>query len=632
MSDVGKMGIKSKSIVWALCGVTLGALSGCNFADSGAQPVAGQGCVNEGSSATGLVCRNGSWEVSDQPLDMTPDANTQDGDMIVADMSPDSGGCVGETDEELCQQLGRCATTLSVSDRCNEVRDITCSPTCAQGTCDLDSNTCSTECVPKMCDPSVMCAKMSNGCGAMQVCDFCPDGDVCNPDSGMCECDADAAMAMMCEGKCGMVPNTQPECVVGGSASMVDCQTCNAGSCESGSCVMLEDFAGGTLAQERFGESIAGEGSYLMIGAPGPQATYLGNAYVYKTENQVDWMRVMDVRQDINTGFAYQGYRMGHDVAATGSSLSMVGKLLDTRQAPYDNDVHTFVELDDVWSKGLTLSIDGKTAGQQVAAATNMFAISSPESATRRGAVTLYVISVATQTILKEIRFNGNEDDELMGTSLDVTKTQLIFGSPGGKDNQGVCSVARLIDPPARWSGAEVVTAKDPSGDGRFCEHVALANNRFAASIRNRMAPNAQEPSDAVQLFLSEDSGQTWEYSAEIYDPMSGESAQDGGFGQSMVWSGDFLVIADPLAPLEPHPWEGDQQPILQAGVVYVYLFHPDGGDYELVRTIRSNNPMEYGHFGSAVDVVDFQLFIGAPGESRDGKIKAGNVYSTVLK
>lgn len=93
--------------------------------------------------------------------------------------------CVGETDAELCTFLGKDCGALETDDRCDERRTVECG-SCPEGdVCGLNQpNVCGT---PEVCEPETdeaLCERLGKNCGTISATDNC--GDARTPSCGSC--------------------------------------------------------------------------------------------------------------------------------------------------------------------------------------------------------------------------------------------------------------------------------------------------------------------------------------------------------------------------------------------------------------------------------------------------------------
>lgn len=610
----------------------LGALfsSGCYFSDQELPPAAGDACTMEGATQGALVCRQGSWS----PTTTTPgtgDMSDMGGGVLdmssPQDMDPsqdmgDLGGCIPETTEEICRTLGRCGVTLSISDRCDMVRNVECprSVCPTDMLCNEAGGICEPLCEPDPCPTTLTCGLAPDGCGKMQVCDQCGEGTVCDADASMCTCSEEAVSAALCEGRCGSVSNTLSDTCFADRMQWA-CSSCETGGCNmpSNSCVMLEPLPRDTtLAGERFGASLSLDGDYLMVGAPGEQTNYLGNVYIHHLESG---SRVLDVRQTIDLGTNYEGYVLGTSVAMNKSTLALPGKTKPARGSMSSNaSLSLLVNIEDSWQRSTTLDGTHESAGTTVATARNYFAVGAPGGGGDSGEVTLFTLNTSSQSITYSRVFKGSSEGRL-GSAMAMTDTQLLIGAPGARAGRGECRLARVQSNLIEWDNPDTLPAEDGESLEGMCRTLALRPNLAAVGAR-RLLPSSTRGVDIVHLYDSRDNGASWSFVQEIENP---GARDDGSFGQAIALSQDktLLLVGDPLLDaLDGTP---------EAGAVHIYRRSMTSGLFELIDTLRSNTPQARGHFGQALALSLKQVYVGAPDERVMNHDAAGVVYIHAL-
>ncbi len=593
---------------------------GCHIADTPITRQEGGPCAEQGARVGDLTCDSGTWTQSPMAmLDMT-----QSPDQATPDMPEDLAECVPETDAEICASLNRCAIEMSVVDNCEEVRQVRCPDRCAQGICIPATGLCEGDCTPQACPPTLTCGRASNGCGAMQLCDTCPDNTVCNPNTLECECEALDPADVCGDIDCGETL----EMDTCGNMVAVPCGVCETGTCQSNTCVLLEEMSNlEPLANELFGASISRGQDYILVGAPGEQASYVGNAYLLKRAPGQSWAIEYEARDDRPLFANYDGYRMGTSVAFNSTyQFAVIGKVPDGPATPTpSNEVSVLRQGTDLRWQVLDIAVQRGSEpvmdiGAQVATAGTTIALTAPQYEAAQGHIEVLNADVLplTEDMFTSTSYEGSGPGELPGTALALTSTQLVYNSP--INDGGRCHLARLNSDMQTWSNALAITADSPPMTSSvFCQHVALTPNVLAATLYGRRVNNVDI--DVVQLFVSPDNGLSWTFLQEIIDPR-GEANRGFGSAMAFINEGADLLIGDPQETLGPG--------LEEAGIVYHYTRQEDG-TYRFVDEIRANTPEEGARFGTSITAHERDFSISAPGQTVNTRASAGMVFHGTL-
>lgn len=222
------------------------------------QPAFELACDEEGAVDGARRCEQGVW------VRLPGDADT-DADVPGDTSLPDAGGCVAETDAEVCARLGLTCDPATVVDNCGAQRTVDCGTCTGAATCggggtpnvcacaaQSDVEFCAAH--QKTCDPFTGL----DACGEMRTvnCGTCAGLETCGADN-TCTCDVASACAAL-SATCGMIDVTG-QCA---GTNSITCGTCdgpnaacdasNQCACEAGyegdpaSCADVDECATGT--------------------------------------------------------------------------------------------------------------------------------------------------------------------------------------------------------------------------------------------------------------------------------------------------------------------------------------------------------------------------------------------------
>lgn len=586
------------------------ALTGCHIQDDGAPPLPSTPCAQEGARAEGLRCEGGLWRVANEMSG--PDAGLADmaRDLSVPQDMPPS--CQAESDAELCQNAKRCLIDLTLTDRCGQVRQVSCTDQCAEGaSCDANTSVCVGVCVRTPCPSDLLCGRMSDGCGAMQLCDQCDVGSICDPAQSMCICQ-NTDPETLC-GEQGLECGTAAISVCG-TMTDVACGPCMTGSCVNNQCVNMERLTTPMLitAGERFGESAALAGDYLIVGAPRAQTTAArvsGRALLFERV-QGRWTLAYDSlnARDIDLG-DYRDTLLGASVAISSEGRALVGKRASGMAmiATTDQPLAMLARQRQEWKRAETFSGTGDDFGYATATYDRFIAASSTaRNGLKRGSVVIHTLDPSTQQAIASRTYQGNERDEF-GAAVALTKGQLLFGAPGTTSQTGSCHVALLESDEKTWGTRITISPFNGRPGDRFCEQVALIPSRFAASLSGRDDMATAEVG-SVQLFSF--SGTAWTHDVELFAPTP---TPKSGFGGAIAFLSETqLAVSAPAASVAGLEAAGE-----------VHLYERGAMGWRHVRTLVSPTPSSGGAFGTSLAGEAGLLVIGAPGEQDD----SGAIY-----
>lgn len=245
-----------------------------------------------------------------------------------------------------------------------------------------------------------------------------------------------------------------------------------------------------TQAGDAFGQTIALEENYLVIGAPRNDA--LGNdsgaAYIYKRESDI-W----HYHTKITAGDGVAGDLFGISVAIDGNTI-LVGADLHDEKAENAGAVYVFVNKNNQWSQETKLiASDG---GE-----TDIFGVR---------------VAISGNTALVSAR-----RDDIEGIGVDAGSAY-IFERDGHT-----------------WQEKIKLTSPDGNADDRFGRGVALSKGTAIISAMNHDANG----SDTGALYVYKKGALGWKYTSKITAKVSSPNDR---FGWNVALSNDIAVIATP--------------------------------------------------------------------------------------
>ena len=218
------------------------------------------------------------------------------------------------------------------------------------------------------------------------------------------------------------------------------------------------------------------------------------------------------------------------------------------------------------------------------------------------------------EKIMKLTAYDGSGQD-YFGSAVAVNQNVTVIGA-WGCDKVGTLGGCVYIwtkyygnNQHGEWVYTQQVTANDGDGYERFGTSVAAYSGYIAIGAPGAIDKYGHEVG-AVYIFIYtyDDShylGKSWKQSARIF-PSDGLHYDQ--FGQSLsLWDKTLIVGSPHHSDLE----SDSPEPVPETGAVYTFSF-TSSKKWELVSKILPENMIEYGHFGSSLDIYDDMMVIGA--------------------
>lgn len=597
--------VQRNTLILALGLLSALAVPGCNLSDAGADaPLPGRACDEEGAEHGVLVCRDGAW-VEAGAGDMSSENNTAMVDMGGgSDMTSGDMSCEGEPDAELCTSAGYECGVQQILDRCGVMRAVTCPPGCPMGESCNDQGQCAvTGCVPEPCPGDLMCGKIADGCGAMRLCDNCPDGSICNPDVLMCECVPTPEAQLCAESALSCGAATVMDC---GAERDIDCGGCSGTNlCVANTCQQVVLTSRVPQAGERFGHDVALSGDVLVASEVNDETRSAGMLF----ERQADgsWARSAVFAQADHP--EYDDALMGWSVEAALGEYVVLGKKAPTTE-PNTREIKVWRKRQGgAWEVEATLQADpgvsrrmARDFGYALSASNTHLITGIPSSGDDEGAVRIFEwSSLGTSERVEPPPVVGGAELRY-GEAVAIFGDTAAVGAPAALNGTGGVDVLRRSE--GGWSSEQILFGFNQwsSGD-RVGAALALGPDVLAVGMPGA---DVMEKADAGRVLIYTRSGGSWSEVAQLVAPNTEAGAN---FGAALALEGDLLVIGEPRA---------DFSGTSDAGLVHVFALR--NGAWGITRTITPSNPVEGMHFGHSVDLDGGLTAIGAPGAAVSGE------------
>jgi len=314
---------------------------------------------------------------------------------------------------------------------------------------------------------------------------------------------------------------------------------------------------------------------------------------------------------------------------------------------PGQNAVHLFTRTLSGWIPVQTLrgaEAAGFGTALALSASGQVLAVGAPETDRGRGAVWLYFHAGQRWQPLIRLQPDDLEADNRFGAALAFQGERLLVGAPGQTvaDQPGAGRVYLFRNQNGTW--IETGHWQDPYPETRAGFGSALATDsrwvlvgvpgKDATLVGEQVIPangiDAQRFAIARgdEPFCGTDAGAVYVYDAPGDDgaePSATFAPPDAECGDR--FGGHLSVSASWFAVGVPTKSVGD--PFL-SGSVYLYRFG-ETGNWQVTEILGNDDPAEGRRFGSAVQLTDDRLYIGAPGESAV-RFRSGAVHRYIWR
>lgn len=315
------------------------------------------------------------------------------------------------------------------------------------------------------------------------------------------------------------------------------------------------------VASDRYGNSIALDGSYAIVGVfnDDDDGTNSGAAYVYERNLDGEWPEV----QKLTASDAAASDVFGRSVSIWGD-YALVGAPGNDNDGSNSGMVYVFErDADGIWTE-----IQQLTAGD--AAASDGF-----------------------------------------GHSVSITADYAIIGARGNDDDGSNSGSAYIFekDVDGLWVEVQKLTASDAVADDKFGNAVDIHNGQAVVGIQDDEA--VEEYTGAAYIFERDVDG-VWN---EIEKLVASDAESGKGFGWSVAVENDYAVIGSPQVIIsEPTP-----------GSAYIFQKDEDGSWPEVQKITGSewDAGVFADLFAWGISISDNHIIAGAPGTAFENEFFA---------
>ncbi|MCH2134748.1 MAG: FG-GAP repeat protein, partial [Phycisphaerales bacterium] len=346
-------------------------------------------------------------------------------------------------------------------------------------------------------------------------------------------------------------------------------------------------------AQDEFGESVALDGNYAIIGSDNDD-TFMGCAYIFERQAGGDWNQVQRL---ISTERA-EGDFFGCSVAISGD-LAVVGARGEDGSSTNSGAIYIFErQFNGTWEQVARLTGDDTGSGDQLGCSVAISgelvlagAKSHFVSGTRAGSAYLFERSISGNWS-QALEFNAPVivENAEFGSAVVLEGTTALIGAHSDLHDgarTGSAYVFQLLDN-GLWSSPITLNASDGSDGDRFGYSLGLSGDCAVISAYYSTA-DATNSGSAYVFDLQADG--TWEETAKL---TASDADTSDFFAKTTAIEGDIILVGAYA--------DNDNGP--NSGSAYMFQKRSDGSWYEAHKFIHPNGD-EYQSYGHKVAIFD---------------------------
>ncbi|MFC1615791.1 LamG-like jellyroll fold domain-containing protein [Patescibacteria group bacterium] len=358
------------------------------------------------------------------------------------------------------------------------------------------------------------------------------------------------------------------------------------------------------IANDYFGQSVAVDGSFAVIGAPGHGSA--GAAYVFEFDSG-RWRQVAKLEPASPSGSENFGHSVAidGDVIVVGAYHAIISGTASAGAAyvfEYDGDNWPTTETQKLTASdylaGDWLGFSVAVSGDYVIAS----ALGDDDNGLESGSAYIYEKSgtwPATET--KRIEASDGAEDDNFGSVVGISGNYAIVGAVGDNSFQGS---AYIYERSGTWPTTETqkIVASDGAADDMFSGESKIAIEGTTAVI------GANKFSSPGAAYIFERVTGTWTQQQMI---TPGDSATNDGFGTSVDISGTKIIVGKPNESTN-------------TGSAYIF---EDTGTWVEQEELTASNGTTYDYYGYSVGASGDHVIVGAYGEDTEAGY-AGSFYT----
>jgi hypothetical protein len=363
--------------------------------------------------------------------------------------------------------------------------------------------------------------------------------------------------------------------VVGGVCHPGTSTDCVAGYSGGPGAAYVFAESGGTWTQQQeltasdgapgdwFGESVAVDGSTVVVGAPrhevGRNASQ-GAAYVF-VQSGTTWGQEAELTA--SDGAAADMF--GWSIAVDGSTVVMGAPHHEVGSNAKQGAAYVFVQSGTTWGQGAELTASDGAAGDKfgwsVAVSGGTAVVGAifhtVGSNAGQGAAYVFVQNGGMWSQQAELTASDGATKDYFGSSVAVSGGTAVVGSPGPVTFTHSLTYAGaayvFVQSGTTWSQQAELTASDGAGSDNFGNSVAVDENTSTAVV-GALNHAVSHDGDQGAAYVFVQSGTNWGQQAEL---TASDWAGDDNFGASVALSGSTAVAGAPWHSVGSSKWQG---------------------------------------------------------------------------
>ena len=355
-----------------------------------------------------------------------------------------------------------------------------------------------------------------------------------------------------------------------------------------------------TAAHSRFGSSVAISGERFVGGAPSADfhGSNAGAAWVYELESG-SW----EEKQRLEAGFGSPADLYGSAVAVEGDT-AVVGAVGDAHPSWATGAAYIFEKQGDHWEVEQRLMEPGDPelldffgrpvdiSGDRIA----IGAVNDRNAGGRSGAAYVFARQSDGWALDERLAIGVGAVNDQFGGALAIDGDLLLVGASGDDEAEADAGAVYLFERGAGgWTQQAKLMANDAAAGDRFGRATGLAVDRLIVGAP-RVENAAGERVGAAYVFDRDGSG--WSQQPALF---AGAGSPQAGFGSAVAVDGNIVAVAAP------------QQPISAATTGAVHIFELQGGTWVETARRTATQPGDT-HFGADVALHGTTLIVGASG------------------
>jgi hypothetical protein len=382
----------------------------------------------------------------------------------------------------------------------------------------------------------------------------------------------------------------------------------------------------------RFGHAVAIAGNWLLVGAPGHDKGGLadaGRAYLFRLTEAFGWSYHTTLDVPLLTPGAEFGTAVAltERWAFVGAPGMSHGFVFDRYEGGTDAwEISTILDESAAGGRfGAAVTVDGNFAAFAAPARAGFSFPSKIQTLPGAGRAIVYqALSLAGETVWQAVKTlpqpvsrllhpRGMADDEF-GAALAFSDNELIAGAPGSAGSNGLDDAGRYVvfhRQSAGWSALGSAQGSHANTGDRLGSAVALSDEFMVVGAPSDTVDGSPS-AGSVSLYQRNHALATgWSY----VKMLSAADVETGAeFGAAVAVDGDTIAIGAP-------GWDG-------RGAVYVFRRNQGGANFWGQQKRVDLAAVSAGDdFGAAVALEDDLLAVGSPGNNAPGGVDAGIVH-----